>query len=108
MVVWWGTRIECHSALRRREREGGLLSADILHALKRLASLAESWLEVEPHDALRIRAERILKAHHLRAADALQLAAAIIACGEQTMNVHFLTADARLAKAAETEGFEVE
>jgi hypothetical protein len=107
MVVWWGTPVECHSALRRREREGALASDDVRRALKRLEALAESWMEVEPREAVRLRAERLLKARNLRAADALQLAAALVACGEQSMETAFHTADARLSLAAEAEGFAV-
>ena len=33
MVVWWGSRVECVSALRRREREGALDAADARRAV---------------------------------------------------------------------------
>ncbi|HEY8899189.1 MAG TPA: type II toxin-antitoxin system VapC family toxin [Chthoniobacterales bacterium] len=106
-VVWWGTRIECHSALRRRLREGGIGSKDGDRALARLTALAGSWIEVPPSEAVRLRAERLLVGHNLRAADALQLGAALNAFKEQTANQHFLTADARLASAAAAEGFQI-
>ena len=106
-IVWWGTRVECHSALRRRLREGGIGSEDRDRALARLSALAGSWIEVPPSEAVRLRAERLLVGHVLRAADGLQLAAALNAFQEQTVNQEFLTADSRLATAASAEGFQV-
>ena len=46
-------------------------------AIRRLDALAAHWIEVDGLDAVRARAERILAVHPLRAADALQLAAAL-------------------------------
>jgi hypothetical protein len=48
-----------------------------------------------------------LALHDLRAADALQLAAALIACDEQPALLPFVTLDRRLADAARREGFRV-
>lgn len=106
-VVWWGTRVECHSAIRRRLREGGIDAGDLDRALARLSALAASWIEVPPSEAVRLRAERLLVGHVLRAADAFQLGAALNAFKEQTANQHFLTADSRLSAAASAEGFHV-
>ncbi len=105
MVAWWGTRMECHSAIRRREREGGLTSESVRKALVRLDHLSTSWYEVSPSETIRLRGERLLKVHPLRAADALQLAAALLAFNEKTAGVKLYTADSRLAQAAELEGF---
>jgi predicted nucleic acid-binding protein len=86
-------------------REGGIGAGDLDRALARLTTLAASWIEVPPSDAVRLRAERLLVGHNLRAADALQLGAALNAFKERTANQHFLTADSRLATAAAAEGF---
>ena len=48
-----------------------------------------------------------LRVHPLRAADALQLAAAIVAAEDQPADLPFVTLDDRLALAAEREGFTV-
>lgn len=48
-----------------------------------------------------------LRVHPLRAADALQLAAALVSCGEDPHGFSFLTGDDRLRLAAEREGFDV-
>jgi hypothetical protein len=53
------------------------------------------------------RARRLLAAHPLRAADALQLAAALVACDERSDMLAFVTLDDRLAKAARRGGFVV-
>ena len=51
------------------------------------------------------RAQRVLDLHALRAADAAQLAAALVASGERPRELPFVTLDRRLAEAAEREGF---
>ncbi len=107
MVVWWGTRIECVSALTRLHREGGIADAGMDDALLRLDHLAEGWIEVEPVDGVRTLARRLLRVHALRAADALQLAAALSACEHDPRRMPFLSADERLSTAARLEGFEV-
>jgi predicted nucleic acid-binding protein len=105
MLVWWGTPVECISAITRREREGHLSISDATEALERLQALALSWHEVEPSEPVRTVAQRILRVHPLRAADALQLAAAIIASEREPASLHFVCLDERLSVAAQREGF---
>ncbi len=57
--------------------------------------------------AVRRTAERLLRAHPLHAADGLQLAAALIAADHNPGSLEILCLDARLARAAEREGFVV-
>jgi hypothetical protein len=102
MLVWWGTSVECISALARLEREQVLSHRDVSMAQARLRGLAEAWHEVQPRERVRSRAERLLRVHPLRAADALQLAAAIEAAGEA--GTEFVCLDRRLAEAASREG----
>jgi predicted nucleic acid-binding protein len=108
MLVWYGTPAEIQSALSRRRREGSLSPKDEILAQARWAELEDSWAEVEPLRVVRDRAIRLLRSHPLRAADAFQLAAALVACSERTSGFGFLTADARLREAAGAEGFRVE
>jgi predicted nucleic acid-binding protein len=56
---------------------------------------------------LRECAIRLLRVHPLRAADAVQLAAAVIAAEMRPTSLEFVTADRRLADAARKEGFAV-
>jgi len=108
VTVWWGTRVECVSALRRRLRDRALDQIGYERAARRLDVLSAGWQEVAPHEKIRARAERLLTAHALRAADALQLSAALVACSERTVGSRFYTADRRLAEAAAREGFALE
>jgi predicted nucleic acid-binding protein len=108
MTVWWASGLECASALNRLSREGAMDEAGLTRTLRELSSLAASWFEVQPAEQVRARALRLLRIHPLRAADALQLAAALIAVGEDTGALPFVSDDERLREAAEREGFVVE
>lgn len=105
MIAWWGTRIECISALVRRTREGVLDRTGEDQARAVLDELAGAWTEVQPARAVRDSAERLLSVHTLRAADSLQLAAALTWCRGRTRQAKLVTFDARLREAARKEGF---
>lgn len=107
MLVWWGTGIECISAISRAEREGVLSDAAAREALLRLDALALAWKEVEPSDLVRATARRLLRVHPLRAADGLQLAAAVVAAESEPSSLSLLSLDDRLVAAARREGFTV-
>ena len=107
ILVWWATPVECTSALARREREGSLASASLSEALDRLAELERAWAEVHPVERVRAQAMRLLRVHALASADALQLAAALVAAEDQPRTLPLVTLDERLALAAEREGFAV-
>lgn len=107
MLAWWGSRVECASALARLERESLLGRKDALRAFDRLKQLADGWHEIEPSEIVRENAIRLLRVHALRAADALQLAAAFVAAEGRPPSLHLVTLDARLADAARKEGFEL-
>ena len=105
MLVWWGTEVECASAISRLERDGALDEAGAIDAFDRLRQLSGAWHEVEPGDPVREAAVRFLRVHTLRAADALQLAAAFIAAERRPPSLEIVTLDDRLAAAARKEGF---
>ncbi len=107
MLVWWATEVECVSAIARLEREDDLSSSATQAALERLDALADGWSEVQPVEAARRVARRLLRMHSLRAADALQLAAALAAAEERPSSLEIVTLDDRLADAARREGFVV-
>ena len=71
---------------------------------KLLEMLRDSWFEIQPGDAVREQALRLLRLHPLRAADALQLAAALEWAGSPPAG-SFVTFDDRLGEAAQREGF---
>jgi len=107
IVTWWGSRIECASALNRLERDNRFESAGFDRSLDQLGLLAASWIEIGPLDRVRRRAIRLLRLHRLPATDALQLAAALIASGEDPQRLDLVSIDDRLSAAARREGFRV-
>lgn len=107
VTTWWATFVECHSSIWNNERRGLLDANEADTAQHRLAVLSKLWSEVPPSEAVRDLAVRLLRVHELRAADALQLAAAISAADGHTAKLPFVTNDRRLAAAARKEGFPV-
>lgn len=107
IVVWWGSLVECDSAISRLEREARLKARAAALARGRLDTLSKHWHEVQPAEVLREHARRLLRAHPLRAADALQLSAAERAAEHQPSTLPFVCLDQRLWSAADREGFPV-
>jgi len=107
MLVWWESEVECASALSRLERGAALDGKAAERAFDRLRQLAAGWHEIEPGEIVRENAVRFLRVHPLRAADALQLAAAFAAAERRPPSLQFVTLDERLAEAARKEGFAV-
>lgn len=106
-VTWWATAVEAVSALNRLLRESALTVTGRQQAMTRLDYLRRRWHEVQPSESVRMEAERLLSVHPLRAADALQLAAALEWCGHNARGRHFVGSDDALTRAAEGEGFSV-
>ena len=105
IVTWWGTTVECTSAVARLEGDGILAGGDVRAAMERLRVASQTWIEVPATTDVREQAIRLLRVHRLRATDALQLAAAIVASDFQASAIEFVTLDERQAAAAEREGF---
>ena len=106
-VLWWGTALECQSALQRRHHERPLLKGELAAASERLRLIVQHADSIAPTDDVRRRAARLLAFHPLRAADALQLAAALVWCEEQPHGEGFVSLDGRLRDAGAREGFVV-
>lgn len=104
-VVWWGTRVECASALARRRRALGQDAHQLIPAEELFQTHSRSWTEVLPAEGLRSTAERLLRVHPLRAADALQLAAGLAWAENAPRGCEFVCIDQRLREAALREGF---
>ena len=103
-VVWTLALVEVWGACCRKRREG-LLSADQhRRARARLNRLAGNWYEVEDVPAVKTEADRLLDRYDLRAADALQLGAALVACAGKPMGHSFVALDAKLLDTARREG----
>ena len=107
IVTWWGTRIECTSAIARLERAASLTPQQASQAIDVLQAITSGWNEILPAEMVREAACRLLRVHALRAADAMQLAAATVMAGGRTAHVGFLAFDDLLREAASREGFRV-
>ena len=105
VLAFWSTQVECESAISRLEREGRLRRRSASAARGRLDRFAGTWQEVQPTEPLRESALRLLRVHDLRAALALQLAAALAASEGSPASLTVVCLDERLAAAAEREGF---
>ena len=107
MAVWWGAPVEYVGAISRREREGSLSTEEVSEHLLRLHALSQVWYEVQPGRRIKVLAQRMLRVHPLRAADSLQLAAALASAEEDPSSIGFVCFDARLNQAASREGFRI-
>ena len=107
VAIWWAAPIECVSALTRLSRESRLDERAIAVALDRLDAARPGWTEVPPVERVREQAIRMLRVHSLRAADALQLAAATVIASQSPASLPFVTCDRQLGDAARREGFPV-
>lgn len=105
VVTWWGTTLECYSVLMRLGRDGRLGKDEVRNAEHRLHELQSGWDEILPSEACRQTAERMLRVHPLRAAAALQLAAALIASDHNPNRLDIVCLDERLSEAGRKEGF---
>lgn len=107
-VVLWGlTRVELASAIERSAREGRLSASARRAALERSHRIAGDAHEVTDLGAVRTRAVTLLARHSLRAADAAQLAAALLIAEPDPASVTMVVFDRRLANAADREGLRV-
>jgi hypothetical protein len=107
LLVWGFTRTEVLSALCKHARDGSLSRQGFAEAKAKLERLQADWTENVDYEGVRERAERLLGIHLLSAANALQLAAALVSVEEKTRGFRFVTLDEKLAEAASKEGFSV-
>ena len=104
-VVWWAAPVELASALARLRRMNHLDAGAWVKARQLAQKLAQTWSVIQPTDSLRARSVALVERYDLRAADALQLAAALAWCEDVPQGRHFLTADEKLRQAALLAGF---
>lgn len=107
IIVWSLSLTEVYSALYRKLREGKLSELELVESLSQLSLLQQGWSEITQIESVRLKANRLLAVHPLRAADALQLAAALIAFEDNSEGKEVVTFDNVLALAAKREGFTV-
>lgn len=107
ITVWFLSDLEIRSALARLEREGAITLRDGQRASEELERLWAQWTVIVPMDSVKARAQRLVAVHPLRAAEALQLAAALLLVEDRPLRSELVTLDTRIADAARREGFRV-
>jgi predicted nucleic acid-binding protein len=105
LIVWWAAPVEVHSAFARLRRMKQISEEELAEAYRRLDVLRTDWREIGPSFALRELAEEFPHRYELRAADALQLAAALTWAMHRPQGRPFLSGDQRLLEAARQLGF---
>ena len=107
ILAWTLSDVELRSAIARLSRDNALTSEEAQEAAIWAESLWESVNVVAAVDAVELRAKRLLDRHPLRAADSLQLGAALTATNDEPLGREFVCLDDRLASAARAERFTV-
>lgn len=107
VLAWVLSDVEVRSALCRLQRDQALTLDAKQDATSRLESFWRSVHVVSSVDPVKSRAKRLLGVHTLRAADALQLGAALTAAYDDPLGREFVCLDQRLSEAARREGFAV-
>jgi len=107
IIVWTLTRVELLSAIARRRREDARSAPMLTTARRNVMRAWDGWSEITSVELVCRHAERLVESYPLRAADALQLGAALMAAEGDPRNLEFVTLDRNLANAAEREGFPV-
>ena len=103
--ITWLRRFLSSATLARSRRDGVLSEVEEEQARAILRTLQGVWTKVEPTSVVREQAGRVLRLYPLRAADALQLAAALVWCQGDPSQHGFVCLDQRLRDAARREGF---
>jgi predicted nucleic acid-binding protein len=106
VAVWWGTAVEIASALARLLRTQQINAKEWAEARRLGERLAGAWSTIAPSDSLRALSIQIVNRYDLRAADALQLAAALEWCEGAARGRTLISADSRLRDAALLAGFD--
>jgi predicted nucleic acid-binding protein len=108
VVVWWSTPVEIISGLTRLVRMGQASDNEFLAGKKLAQIIAMTWIPIQPSLKIAAQASSLLELHPLRAAVALQLAAALEWCEGKPKGKVFLSFDQRLREAAALAGFTLE
>lgn len=105
VAVWWSTQVEIASALAHLHRQRKISGSEFTHAKLQAEGLCDGWRVIMPSAKVASQACLLLERFPLRAADALQLAAALEWCDGHTRGRVLVTFDRRLEEAARSAGF---
>jgi predicted nucleic acid-binding protein len=107
VLTWVLSDVEVRSGIARLGRDGAMDQVEIQAAISRIETFWESVNQISLVESVKPRAKRLLGVHVLKAADALQLGAALAAVYDNPLGWEFVCLDQRLATAARREGFSV-
>jgi predicted nucleic acid-binding protein len=105
ILTWVLSDVEVRSGIARLGRDGALDPSGVQTAIARAEALWESVHEISLVEAVKPRAKRLLGVHPLKAADALQLGAALAGVYDNPLGWEFVCLDRSLGAAARREGF---
>jgi predicted nucleic acid-binding protein len=108
LAAWWATQVEMISGLTRLDRSGQITHDQFLIGKRIVLEIVREWDSISSTASIAANACSLLELHPLRAADALQLAAALEWCEGKPRGKIFLTFDKRLREAAGLAGFTLE
>lgn len=106
IAVWWLAPVEIKGAFARLVRMGQLSPNGLVQAQVSLKEIRADWLEIDPAYELREHAERLVDRFPLKAADSLQLSAALVWCLKRPSGRPFISGDSQLLEAARQLGFQ--
>jgi predicted nucleic acid-binding protein len=107
VALWALTRVEVASTIERQARERRLSSVQRMAALGWVGEFADAAQEVTDLMAVRAKSLSLLARYPIRAADAAQLAAALVVADPDPTALTMVVLDQRLADAASREGLRV-
>ena len=105
VLTWVLSDVEVRSGIARLGRDGAMDPAGVQTAIARVEAFWESVHEISLVEAVKPRAKRLLGVHSLKAADALQLGAALAGVYDSPLGWEFVCLDGGLRAAARREGF---
>ena len=105
VLTWVLSDVEVRSGIARLARDGALDTAALQAAIVRVEAFWESVHEISLVEAVKPRAKRLLGIHSLKAADAMQLGAALAGVYDNPLGWEFVCLDRGLGEAARREGF---
>lgn len=105
VIVWWATHVEIISGLTRLLRMKEIKGIEFIEGKHVAQAMELTWVAINPSANIEREARKLLELYPLRAADALQLAAALEWCEGKPKGRAFLSFDQRLNEAAELAGF---
>lgn len=107
VLTWVLSDVEVRSGIARLGRDGAMGPSEVQTAIARVEAFWESVHEISLVETVKPRAKRLLGVHPLKAADALQLGAALAAVYDNPLGWEFVCLDRGLGAAARREGFSV-